>query len=251
MQNLLVRCSAVAVIIGGFMFTGDLARLAERGTRLLNARTIPSDDPQVPAAEPPAEPPVGGQALAEAPADRHAAASPRLQPAGQQESPHDAPLGRPADAPPPPDGGVASVQLAALQPGDRLFVWLSRPASALADGNGRTVMIAFDIVDPASGEALEQRHVAACGGRRPATVLGSPRRVVIAGSGVPGLFDDGLPSAITPGRIAKGETIVFAQQIAFHGAGRAASPEAFGPVLAVQVTRPYGAEVAHARAAAP
>jgi hypothetical protein len=153
MQNLLARCAAVAVIIGGFMFTGDLARLAERGTRLLNARTIPSDDPQVPAAEPPAEPPVGGQALAEAPADRHAAASPRLQPAGQQESPHDAPLGRPADVPPPPDGGVASVQLAALQPGDRLFVWLSRPASALADGNGRTVMIAN--ISPSSSSCLE------------------------------------------------------------------------------------------------
>jgi hypothetical protein len=80
--------------------------------------------------------------------------------------------------------------------------------------------------------------VATRGNGRPAVVLGSPRRVLIVGSGVPGLFDRGRPSAVKPGRIAKGETILYVPRTTFQNAGSQPIPETFGPVVAVQVTRP-------------
>lgn len=236
MQNLLARLSVIGVIIGGFLFTGDVARLADRGTQLINSHTIPSDDdnrdPPRPAPGP------TEQATVDLPASRHVPTPPRSRPDAAEASPHDAPLGLAADVPPPDDGGAEAVQLAALQPGDRVSVWIAGPRSPTADGHGRTMMIAFDIVDPASGEALEQRHVAARGHGRPAVVLGSPRRVVIVGSGVPGLFDDGRPSTVTPGRIAKGETMLYLPRTTFQDTGSPRSPETFGPVVAVQATRP-------------
>ena len=245
MQNLLARLSAIGVIIGGFLFTGDVTRLAERGTRLINSRTIPSEDES---RDPgPAVASHAGvahavahveQAAVASPAGLHPPAVPRSQPTGGEASPHDAPLGLAADVPPPDDGGAEAVHLAALQPGDRVSVWVAGPRSTAAEGHGRTMMIAFDMVDPSSGEALEQRHVATRGNGRPAVVLGSPRRVLIVGSGVPGLFDGRRPSAVTPGRIAKGETILYVPRTTFQNAGSQPIPETFGPVVAVQVTRP-------------
>ena len=63
-----------------------------------------------------------------------------------------APLGRRVSRPLPPADSPALLDLAALRAGDRLLIWVGRPAS-------NATVIAFDIVDPVAGEALEHRHL--------------------------------------------------------------------------------------------
>ena len=45
MQSFLVKCAALGIVAGGFTLTGDVGRLADRGRRLLDARTVPSETP--------------------------------------------------------------------------------------------------------------------------------------------------------------------------------------------------------------
>jgi heat shock protein HtpX len=59
MQSFLAKCAAVGIVAGGFTLTGDVGRLAERGQRLLDAQTVPSETP-------PAEPPAAVAAAAPA-----------------------------------------------------------------------------------------------------------------------------------------------------------------------------------------
>jgi len=41
MQTFLAKCTALAVLLGGFFVTGDVTKLAEQGKKLLNATTVP------------------------------------------------------------------------------------------------------------------------------------------------------------------------------------------------------------------
>jgi hypothetical protein len=45
MQSFFAKFAAVGIVAGGFTLTGDAWRLMERGQRLLDARTVPSEAP--------------------------------------------------------------------------------------------------------------------------------------------------------------------------------------------------------------
>jgi hypothetical protein len=210
MQTFLAKCTAFAVLLGGFFVTGDFTRLAERGTKLLNSTTVPDSaelqSRPLPAAQPPAPPsPLPVTPLLPPPAP---------PPAVARRPGVDAPLGRRVSRPLPPADSPALLELASLRAGDRLIVWIGRPAT------GATV-IAFDIVDPAAGEALEHRHLFE--DETGAEVHAVPRRVRIAGE----------PSqAVT---IAKGGAIRLLPLGVVHGAASAGQAESLGPVLALEV----------------
>ena len=93
-------------------------------------------------------------------------------------------MGWPADVPPPPANALSTVTLASLEPGDRVFVWLSRAAHG---GKHVTphLLVAFDIVDATAAEVLEHRHSvshsggAFASGDAQATSQSPPRRVRI------------------------------------------------------------------------
>ena len=80
MQSFLAKCAAFGIVAGGFTLTGDVGRFVERGQRLLDARTVPSETP----AEPPAVADVAPANASEsvAAADPAAAAAPA---AGQSD----------------------------------------------------------------------------------------------------------------------------------------------------------------------
>jgi len=211
MQNFLAKCGVLALLVGGFVCTGDLGRLSAKGARLLNATTVPqsekagepsppltSPSPLPPASSwPPLETPVGVSALPPAtpsasassgldvprgdPRAETAPALPGAAPSARPLSAHpaDAPVGWPADVPPPPANTLSAVTLASLAPGDRVFVWLSRAAHG---GKHVTphLLVAFDIVDATAAEVLEHRHsVSPSGG-------GSPGGGVSSGGGTQG-----------------------------------------------------------------
>ena len=239
MQNFFAKCGVLALLVGGFVCTGDLGRLTAKGARLLNATTVPQMEkarepakplppqqaqgvpaapltsppadspslspasswspPETPAgvsALPPANPAVGSSSGLDVPrSDSKADPAPTLPPPAPSARPlsahpTDAPVGWPADVPPPPANALSTVTLASLEPGDRVFVWLSRAAHG---GKHVTphLLVAFDIVDATAAEVLEHRHsvspsggafasggVFASGGAQ-ATSQSPPRRVRI------------------------------------------------------------------------
>jgi hypothetical protein len=201
MSNFLARCAAIAVVGGGFTATGDFGWLAARGMRLINARTVPSEQA---VAEPvPASPqPLAG------PSPSPPVPPPLPQSADPFRGPP-APLPVPSAAEDlrPPVGGPEQVDLAGLRPGERVTVWIGRPAAT-----GPQPCIVFDLVDPAAGEALLV-------GRGMA-----PRRVSI------GTVSGGASRAI-----AKGDTLL----VTPTGPARQATTagEALGPVTAIAIGR--------------
>ena len=139
MSNFLARCAAIGLVGGGFAATGDLGWLAARGMRLVNARTIPSEEKPADA-----EPGVSEAAAAILPP------APTVPPPAPDpfRSPPAARPAIPTPDPSPPSNGPARLDLATLHPGERVTFWIGRPTIA------RQPWIAFDIVDPAAGEAL-------------------------------------------------------------------------------------------------
>ena len=103
-----------------------------------------------------------------------------------------------------------------LAAGDRMFVWLRRPAAA-ARGDDGSDLIALDIIDPATGEALEHRHAAVSTGPR-GPIHAAPRRVLVA--------------VDAAGRLARGDTLRLAPLRGVHGTG---PQEDVGRVLALDV----------------
>lgn len=162
MSNFLARCAAIGLVGGGFAATGDLGWLAAKGVRLVNARTIPSEekaaDAEVDAAAPTPTMPT--------PAVVPPATDPfRSPPAARPAIPV-------AHEPTPPSNGPERLDLATLRPGERVTFWIRRPDTA------RQPWIAFDIVDPATGEALlctpgmaaRRVQIRAAGGGQPVVV---------------------------------------------------------------------------------
>jgi hypothetical protein len=225
MQTFLAKCTALAVLLGGFFVTGDVAKLAEQGTKLLNATTVPDTGP----AEdtfPPA-PAVAAPYQAAAPALPQPVPSPAQPPAQSAAAamptapepapaPHPrAPLGHRVTRPVPPADSPAALELSTLRAGDRLLVWVGRSPST-------TAVIAYDIVDPVAGEALEHRHLFE---DEDAAVHAVPRRVQIAGDSMRG------------GLIMRGGMLRLLPAGIVHGAGTPPQAEVIGPVRAMQVQR--------------
>jgi hypothetical protein len=97
-----------------------------------------------------------------------------------------------------------------------MLVWVRRSGST---GRSRsTDLIALDIIDPNTGEALEHRHAAMTHGSEGTTVHAAPRRVVITRDAT--------------GRIAKGAML---RVTPLHGVLGLGSEEAIGTVLAIDV----------------
>jgi len=193
MSTFLARCTTLGLLAGGFMLTGDAGWLMARGTSLLNSTTIPVATETQPAIAP-VEP---SAALSPPPSAAPPVANPTPAPATAPPLPaveavfHPT-LAAPA-ASPPADGGLNVIDLRLLRAGDRLLVWVAGMPTT------------FDIVDPSSGEAIQQ----------PTT-----RRVRIAS-----------PSEAT--RLLRGGTVIVRPVAGITG--HAAPPEQIGPVQALTV----------------
>lgn len=179
----------LGILVGGFALTGDAGWIVNRGRSLLDATTLPAEsDARVePASAPVAPPAASPPAPAAAPNSPTWAADFRPAPVEVQVAPS---LAAPVESP-PADGGLAGVDLRTLRPGDRLRVW-----------SGGSI-VAFDIVDPARGEAIQQ----------PAT-----RRVRIGG-------------AINPHRIERGGVVVVQPRAGISG--HESPTERLGPIRAI------------------
>lgn len=209
MQSFLAKCAALGIVAGGFTLTGDVGRLADRGRRLMDARTVPSETPT--------DQPTGGhEATIQSTAVPQAAPTPAPARALPSVPLFDAPMGRVVAVPPPPAKGPDSIDLRQVPAGSRMLVWVRRPGST---GRSRsTDLIALDLIDPNTGEALEHRHAAMTHGSEGTTVHAAPRRVVITRDAT--------------NTIAKGAMLRIAP---LHGVIGLGSEEAIGTVLAVEV----------------
>ena len=201
MQSFLAKCVAIGIVAGGFTLTGDLGWIADRGRRLLKARTVPSEQATIvsPPAPEQAKPPQ--------------VASPERLWLLPGEALLSAPVGRPVAVPAPPSSGPSTIDLSQLGAGKRLLVWVRRTGAS-----GRTMpveLIAFDIIDSRTGEALEHRHAALTHGSNPAPVHAAPRRVVIEVDAT-GRLSTGRPLRLTP----------------LHGVNGLGNAEAVGTVVA-------------------
>ena len=252
MRTFLAKCCVVGLIAGGFAFTGDAGRLLARGRGVIEATTVPRDaadeipisdsaesSPGISTSTAPESSPLsdaspqGIAAVAPLPSEATAAASPPSVPSpssspAQTVPPADAPVGTPIAANPPPAGAPAAVDVARLAAGDRVMIWIGR-----RDGRSRMAgtTVAFDLVDPATGECLEVRHP---NGEENAALHAPCRRVRIVGSVADGFL--GTTGPLSAGRIIKKQSLQLTT-VAIDG-GNSATIETIGPVLGVTVSRP-------------
>jgi len=131
----------------------------------------------------------------------------------------DAPIGRAVAVPPPPAKGPDSIDLRQVPAGSRVLVWVRRPGSTSRSRS--TDLIALDLIDPNTGEALEHRHAAMTHGSEGTTVHAAPRRVVITRDAA--------------NKIAKGTMLRIAS---LHGVNGLGPEEQIGTVLALEVQGP-------------
>ena len=203
MQSFLSKLAGFGLIVGGFAATGDLSGLVDRGTRLVNATTVPVDAEAEPASPPPGPVPQPAYAVQAVPA------APPVQPAPPAPAEaRDAPVGHPVAAARLPVSTLESLDLRTLAPGKRLAVWVGTPPA----------LVAFDVVDPASGEVLEQQLTQA--GEAPHAI---PRRVRLEGD------------TSRPRQIVRGGSLRLSPLGIAHGASPAGPTETLGPVRAIQI----------------
>lgn len=228
MRTFLAKCSALALIAAGFALTGDAGRLLARGRGVIDATTIPQAAEPAPAsqAQPAATdaPVVAEAGSPPAPSVRPGTESPSS--ASSPAAPPDAPVGSPSPRIVPGGAGQASVNIEALAPGDRVLVWIGKNAA-----RGTAAPLAFDIVDPATGDALELRHAAADDRLSP---LAPRRRVRLEGSVRPGIFTGSRP-APARGRIDVQRLLVLTAIDARASGPSNAAAETVGPVVALRV----------------
>lgn len=227
MRTFLAKCSAVALIAGGFALTGDAGRLLARGRGVIEATTIPqasesardaatTDAPDLPDAPSP---------VADGPHPGTAPESP--PPAGAAvDHPADAPVGSTPSRLMPAGSAVDSVNVAALSPGDRILVWIGQGTA-----RGAVATMAFDVVDPATGDAIEVRHAS---GDDRLSALAPRRRVRLEGSLRQGAFTRSA-SAPEAGRIDVDRALRISPVEARGGGPSTATAETIGPVVALRI----------------
>ena len=220
MSTILSRIAAIGIIAGGFALTGDLSRLVKRGLEVVNSRDIPaarSDDAEAAAQEIEA---VTAAAETIAAGGLAPAAKPAAEPAAKSAS--ESPRGKPAIARAadfrPPQGGIDAVELATLAPGNRVVVWLAMPRRS---GGRAYRCLVFDLIDPASGEALAYEAVSFAADGKPQATAVPPRRVRLQG--------DGLGGAVAK----SGRIDVQRRGSAADGVGH----ETIGPIATLDVVR--------------
>jgi hypothetical protein len=220
MSTILSRIAAIGIIAGGFALTGDLGRLVKRGLEVVNSRDIPaarSDDAEAAAQEIEA---VTAAAETIAAGGLAPAAKPAAEPAAKSAS--ESPRGKPAIARAadfrPPQGGIDAVELATLAPGNRVVVWLAMPRRS---GGRAYRCLVFDLIDPASGEALAYEAVSFAADGKPQATAVPPRRVRLQG--------DGLGGAVSK----SGRIDVQRRGSAADGVGH----ETIGPIATLDVVR--------------
>jgi hypothetical protein len=228
MSSILSRIAAVGIIAGGFALTGDLGRLAKRAVEVVNSRDIPAapSDDATPAAESAAQEIEAAAAAAETTAAGGPATTAAGKPATGKPAAGkpaaEASRGKPALARDadfrPPQGGVDAIELATLAPGNRVVVWLTMPRSS---GGRAYRCLVFDLIDPASGEALAYEAVSFATDGKPQATAVPPRRVRLQG--------DGLGGAVAK----SGRIDVQRRGSAADGIGH----ETIGPIAALDVVR--------------
>jgi len=197
MHGFFSKILALGIVASGFYLTGDLSWVIDRvgGWARGEASQPPASEPAAKAAEettapfPPAEP--------------TAPPSPPT-PVAESQAPESTSTGIPAGGIQLPSLVAEEIAVAALRPGDRI---LARTMHEL---------VAFDLIDPLSREAIEHRHALLSADVVTATALTTPRRVVL------------------PSTIRLGQSAVFT---AVAGVGDAAPPPA-GSIDALGIERP-------------
>jgi hypothetical protein len=189
MRTFLARCTMLGLLVGGFALTGDAGWIISKGQSLLDATTVPSVADGW--SDQPAAPPPDPETAADLPPPIEPAARPPAAygPVDVQVTPS---LAAPTELP-PAGGGEAVVDLRLLRPGRRVRLW-----------TGGKIAV-FDIVDPATGEAIQQ----------PVT-----RRVRISGT-------------LDPHRIERGGMIVVQPRAGISG--HQPTAETLGPVQAIGI----------------
>jgi len=235
MHNPLAKLALLALLGGGFAVTGDLGRLAARGMRLLESTTVPSEQSATDALPPVPVPASPVPMPATAPSPPPAAASAQPSPPVHlidDESPIPVPaadaLATQSPRLPAPDTGPVAVDLAALQAGTRVLVWLS----AEAGRPGWHRCLAIDVVAPQTGEALLHHEVTVVPGVQATHTTGAPSRVTIRAFGSTSLFGGSAASS----RLLVGGTFESTPVGLAHGA-TADQAEQIGPIAALAVER--------------
>lgn len=250
MRTLLAKCCVLALIAGGFAFTGDAGRVFARGRRVLESTTLPRDAVEAPLDHPhelapsPTKMPSAPRVDVAPPVAPESAGPPvttaaePAPPSASTESPPtlppaDAPIGTPIMLTSPPATSPETIDLPTLSPGDRVIVWVGRGGARTGRGGGRT--IALDIIDPATAEVLEQGHV---GTGEQGQYHAPLRRIRILGTVTEGFFG-GLTPMGPAGRITRGQSlrIVPVEPSASQQGFGATGAEVIGPVLAMVVAR--------------
>jgi len=221
MSSILSRIAAIGIIAGGLAVTGDLGKLAKRGLDVVNSRDVPTARPEESVSSP-AEMALADVANREveqivATAEAIAGGNPP-----QNSTPPGAPLGkaviaRDADFH-PPQHGIDTIEMSSLTAGNRIVVWLAMPRRS---GGRAYRCLVFDVVDPATGEALAYEAVSFAADGSPQSTAVPPRRVRLQGDG-------------HGGAVAKSGLIdVQRRGVAADGVGH----ETIGPVAALDLVR--------------
>jgi hypothetical protein len=215
MRNTFGKLITLSLLGSGFAATGDLGWVARRGMQLLEASTVPSEAAPFQATLPSELSPADKQ-----PADAGPTPLPSTAAAPAPSPPDVTPEPAPWYAARPPADGPASVDLASLEPGTRLFVWT---AVGPASGHPHRCL-ALDIVDPATGAALLHR------GHEP------PRRVTILSPATAGFFTSSRspsPAGGAASRIAVRSSFGVVPCGLAHTTASQPQPEPIGPVVAI------------------
>lgn len=267
MRTVLAKCCVLALIAGGFAFTGDAGRFFARGRRVLESTTLPSHAADLPAdsaTEPTAAAAVAASPLTAPSPDSTPASdappeprAPAADPAGSESAalvpsaeapapstqralapPADAPIGTPTAGMALPTSSPESIDLATLSPGDRIVIWVGRRGSRRETPGSMT--IALDVIDPQSAEVLEQRHA---GSGEQGASHAPLRRIRILGSATES-FLGGVTPIGPSGRISRRQSLRIvpidsapARQDTNASQTEQAAVETIGPVQAMAVTR--------------
>lgn len=197
MHGFFSKVLALGVVAAGFFLTGDLGWVMDRAGSWVRGDAPPSST----AADPAEASGATAAAVAVSP--------PPDVPAPVPANPSAASDG--STTPARPEGGVTLPPLAdeqvvvgTLRSGDRILARMQHE------------VVAFDLIDPASGEAVEHRHALLAADMATAAALATPRRVVL------------------PATLAVGQAAAFAAV----GGVPAALPPPAGAITALGIERP-------------